>query len=52
MVGKGEIVTNNFSFSHNVFHSYTSLVCQNAALCGIGLNSEICDTCTNFGKEL
>ena len=23
---------------HNVFHSYVSLVCQNAALCGNGLN--------------
>ena len=32
-------VTSNFSFSHNVFHSYTciSLVRQNAALCGSGL---------------
>ena len=24
----------NFSFSHNVFHSYISLVHQNAVLCG------------------
>ena len=24
----------NFSFSHNVFHSYVSLVHQNAVLCG------------------
>ena len=27
----------NFSFSHNVFHSYISIVCQNAVLCGNGL---------------
>ena len=26
--------TSNFSFSHNVFHNYMSLVCQNAVLCG------------------
>ena len=31
------LVTSNFSFSHNVFHSFTSLVSQNAALCGNGL---------------
>ena len=30
------LVTSNFSFSHNVFHSYISLVRQNAALCGNG----------------
>ena len=29
-------VTINFSFSHNVFHSYISLVHLNAALCGYG----------------
>ena len=28
------LVTSNFSFSHNVFHSYISSVRQNAALCG------------------
>ena len=28
------LVTSNFSFSHNVFHSYISLVRQNAVLCG------------------
>ena len=28
------LVTSNFSFSNNVFHSYISLVCQNAVLCG------------------
>ena len=33
------LVTSNFSFSHNIFHSYISLVHQNAALCGNGLNS-------------
>ena len=31
------LVTSNFSFSHNVFHSYISLECQNGALCGKGL---------------
>ena len=29
--------TSNVSFSHNVFHSYISFVCQNAVLCGSGL---------------
>ena len=33
------LVTSNFSFSHNVFHGYISLVCQNAVLCGNELNS-------------
>ena len=28
------LVTSNFSFSHNVFHSYISLVHQNVALSG------------------
>ena len=28
------LVTSNFSFSHNVFYTYISLVRQNAALCG------------------
>ena len=32
------LVTSNFSFPHNVFQSYISLVRQNAALCGTGLN--------------
>ena len=31
-------MTSNFFFSHNVFHSYISLVHQNVALCGNGLN--------------
>ena len=31
------LVTSSFSFSHYVFHSYISLVPQNAALCGNGL---------------
>ena len=30
------LVTSNFSFSHNVFHSYISLARQNAELCGNG----------------
>ena len=34
---KGENVKSNFSFSHNVFYSYISLVHQNTALCGNGL---------------
>ena len=33
------LITSNFSFSHNVFQSYISLVRQNVALCGNGLNS-------------
>ena len=33
------LVTSNFSFSHNVSHSYISLVHQTAALCGNGLNN-------------
>ena len=35
------LVTSNFSFSHNVFHSCISLVRQNVALCGNGLNSRV-----------
>ena len=35
IVRKGEFACyNNFSFCHNVFHSYISLVRQNAVLCG------------------
>ena len=30
-------MTSNFSFSHNVFNSYISLLRQNAASCGNGL---------------
>ena len=39
-------VTSNFSFSHNVFRSYISLVCQNAILCGNELNVDYqrCET--------
>ena len=37
---KGEIACNKqFLHSHNVFHSYISLLCQNAALCGNELNN-------------
>ena len=32
------LVPSNFAFSHNVFHSYISLVHQNAVLCGNGLS--------------
>ena len=35
------LVTSNFSFSHNVFHSYISLVHQNSVLCGNGLNVHV-----------
>ena len=34
---KGLFVTSDFSFSHNVFYSYISLVRRTAALCGNGL---------------
>ena len=34
------LVTMNFSLSHNVFHSYISYVCHNAAFCGNGLNQK------------
>ena len=34
------LVTSNFSFSHNVFHSYISLVSQNVVLCGNGLKKK------------
>ena len=39
IVRKGEIACYKqfLLFSHNVFHSYISLVCQNAALHGNGL---------------
>ena len=33
------IVTSNFSFSHNVFHSYISFVRQTVALYGTGLKA-------------
>ena len=46
------LVTSNFSFSNNVFHSYTctSLVCQNAALCDNGLiyYSDLCSIKSNL----
>ena len=31
------LVTSNFSFPHDVFHNYISVVRQNAALCSNGL---------------
>ena len=34
------LLPSNFSFSHNVFHSYISLVHQNAALCGNGFKKQ------------
>ena len=34
------LLTSNFSFSHNVFHSYISLVRQTTAFCGNGLKGE------------
>ena len=43
MVGKGEIACyKQFPLSHNVFHSYISLVHQNAILCGNGLINSRC----------
>ena len=33
------LVTSNFSFSYNDFHSHISLVRQNAVLCGSGLTA-------------
>ena len=33
------LVRSIFSFPHNVFHSYISVVRQNAALCGNGLTA-------------
>ena len=32
------LVTSNFCFSHNIFHSYISLVRQNELFCTNGLN--------------
>ena len=41
IVRKGRIAFyKQFSFSHNVFHSYISLMHQNAALCGNGLKQK------------
>ena len=44
------LVTSNFSFSHHVFHSYISVVCQNVALCGNGLNSVLGDKVSAMSK--
>ena len=41
------LVTSNFFFSHNVFHSYISLVPQNVVLCGNGLISYQRSECLN-----
>ena len=38
------LVTSNFTFSHNVFYSYISLVHQNAALFGDGLRAFIANS--------
>ena len=35
------LVISKFSFFHNVFHSYISLVRQNVALCGDGLKCRL-----------
>ena len=37
-MGKGEIVTSNFSFSHSVFKRLVSQGRQKVSLCGNGLN--------------
>ena len=49
------LVTSNFSFPHNVFHSYVFLARRNAALCGNALiacmdnqYSFVADFTTNF----
>ena len=49
IVRKGEIAfTTNYSFSHNVFHSYKSSLCQTVVLYGNGLNV---NCCVNSGFE-
>ena len=46
------LVTSNVSFSHNIFHSYISLGCQNAALFGYGLfGYGLLHNCNNLTKE-
>ena len=45
MVRKGEIACyKQFLLSHNVFHSYIYLMCQNAVLCGKGLKLTLYQT--------
>ena len=39
MIKEKLLVSSNFSFSHNVFQSYISFMCQNAVLCCNGLTS-------------
>ena len=59
-VGEKEklLVSSNFSFSHNVFHSYISFVRQNVVLCGNGFNrsnnkrSELLFVIENLWKEV
>ena len=43
IVRKGEIACYKqyFSFSHNVFHIYISLVRQNETLCGNGITDQV-----------
>ena len=48
------LVTSNFSFSHDVLHSYVSLVRQNVALCGNGLIAIFqlsCAASLNLGRS-
>ena len=48
MVRKGEIACyKQFLLSHNVFHSYRSLVHQNAAFCGNGNGLNLFSLITN-----
>ena len=42
------LVSSNLSFSHNVFHSYISLVRRSAALCGNGLRHESIKSISNY----
>ena len=44
------LVTSNFSFSHDVFYSYISIVHQNAALCGNGLTLYQTTKIVDFSK--
>ena len=48
---KCHIVTSNFSFSHNIFNSSISLVHQNVALCGNGLNCFCPSACRGINSH-
>ena len=46
------LVTSNFSFSYNVFHSYIYLLCQNAVLCVNRLSEPLASLITFFRTTL